>query len=102
MKKIIPIIKAETLIPEGIYCYSPIKAPCEENGFVYQVKVCPYWEPYNEEKHGQLPEDLIKYKDEYDGAYCRYIKNGDWLENGTSLLFDQVKECGVKDYDCDD
>jgi hypothetical protein len=45
MKKIIPIIKAETLIPEGSYCYSPVKAPCEETGWVYQVKVCPYWEP---------------------------------------------------------
>lgn len=29
-------------------------------------------------------------------GYCHYLKRGDWENFG--LLWDQVKECGVKDY----
>jgi hypothetical protein len=91
--KIIPIKKAEELIPEGMYCYTPLQAPCEETNWVYKVKPCPFWEYYSEEKHGKLPEGYPSEK-EYDGAFCQYLKAGDW--NGTDLLWDQVKECGVK------
>ena len=27
-----------------------------------------------------------------------YLKKGDWEENGTCFLWDQVKECGINDY----
>ncbi len=102
MRKVIPIIKAETLIPKGCYCYTPVQAPCEENNWVYKIKCCPFWEHYDAEKHGPLPEDWIVQGDsESPGAYCRYLKLGDWMEEGTFLLWDQVKECGIND-DWDD
>ena len=34
-------------------------------------------------------------------GYCKYLKEGDWFEHGTNLLFDQCKECSVSQwYDC--
>lgn len=58
-------------IPEGPYCYGPNWEPC------------PYWSkspfhPYQE------------------NGYCALLGKGDWeLEGG--LLWDQCKECGIKD-----
>ena len=101
MKKIIPIIKAETLIPNGPYCYTPVQAPCEENAYVFKIKSCPFWAHYSEEKHGELPDYLEEYKGKYAGAYCRYLKTADGFKDGTSLLWDQIKECGVKDEEYD-
>ncbi|NCQ51513.1 hypothetical protein GW796_06385 [archaeon] len=96
MKKIIQIIDAKAIIPSGDYCYTPIQAPCDENNWVYKVKVCPFWEPHDKEKHGELPKEYCDPKKPiFDGAYCSYLKLGDWMENGTSLLWDQIKECGV-------
>lgn len=59
------------VIPKGIYCY-------DKNG------LCPYWHLIQ-----HLPNQL--------NGYCHLMKCGDWMEleeGGTSLLWDQVKECG--------
>ena len=62
-----PLIKSS--IPHGIYCY-------DVNG------ICPYWD-----------SDLSKGEQNY--GYCHYLKSGDWEDEGFSLLWDQVKECGI-------
>ena len=36
-------------------------------------------------------------KEHQDNGYCHYLKRGDWEEEGWSLLWDMVKECGIKD-----
>ena len=71
----------KSLIPKGDYCYTWIEVPSVKNGFRGKVKCCPYWESRDD-------------KPEQSNGYCKYLKLGDWMENGTSLLFDQVKECG--------
>lgn len=37
------------------------------------------------------------YKPNQCNGYCKYIKEGDWEDKTTSLLWDKCKECGVKD-----
>ena len=61
-------------IPKGTYCYTR-----KDGNFI----LCPYWKRLKD-KPSQL-----------DG-YCDYLKMGDDEIEGFSLLFDQVKECGVK------
>lgn len=85
--KIIPIVKAETLIPSGPYCYTPVEGPCAENGWVFRIKLCPFW---------QYREDIAELHGEQTAGYCSYLRKGDWAEDGTFLLWDQCKECGVK------
>lgn len=89
------------LIPKGPYCYTPVQAPCEENGWVFRVKSCPHWQRYDKTVHGELPDEYKPYEDGFQGAYCTFLKTGDWLPDGTMLLWDQVKECG-ENYDWDD
>lgn len=60
-------------IPSGIYCY-------DETG------VCPYWR-----KHPN--------KIEQESGYCLFLKKGDWMKDGTMLLWDAVKECGINSDD---
>ncbi|EQC1535639.1 hypothetical protein ACY1J9_001470 [Clostridium botulinum] len=36
-------------------------------------------------------------KNSQECGYCKYLNCGDWQENGTLLLFDMVKECGIGD-----
>lgn len=67
----IPVIRAETLIPHGEYCYT-----YNDCG---KFKVCPFWD---------VTEDKI--------GLCSYLHLRDGDEKGTFLLFDQVKECGIK------
>lgn len=60
----------------GLYCY-------DENG------LCPYWSA-----------DTNKPRQE--NGYCAYLEVGDWEPDGwLSLLWDQVKECGLKVEDDD-
>jgi len=77
-----------SVIPYGDYCY-------RHSGIVeripgcfprFKVDVCPYWD-IDEDQHEQ------------SNGYCWYIEKGDWEEDGTFLLFDQCKECGIKN-DC--
>lgn len=64
--------QAKSLIPEGTYCYSA-------DG------LCPFWE-----RNKQFPEQA--------NGYCHFLNHGDWQEKGLGLLWDQCKECGVKEY----
>lgn len=92
----------ESLIPKGPYCYTPdssseAKEAWEKFG-IFKVHPCPYWERYDSKKHGPLPQEI---QDEiqnallYPGAFCKFLNTGDWMPDGTMLLWDQVKECGV-------
>jgi hypothetical protein len=63
--------KSKNLIPKGPYCY-------DKNG------VCPYW-------------SLNKDREYQNNGYCSFLERGDWQEDWFSLLWDQVKECGVNE-----
>lgn len=64
--------KSTDVIPEGIYCH------------VGRSTFCPYW--------GRNPN-----QEEQNDGYCAFLGKGDWEHDGIGLLWDQVKECGVKD-----
>ena len=76
-----PLTKDEKFIPPGPYCYETIHITPD---YVTKALKCPYWE-HREDKPSQ------------ECGYCHFIEKGDWEENGTSLLWDQIKECGIKD-----
>lgn len=78
--KDIPIIHAERAIPKGAYCYSVKKI--HESIDCVEVNPCMFW-------------DLDSSKPSQMNGYCSYLRRGDW-ETGLSLLWDQVKECGIK------
>jgi len=66
--------KVATSIPKGVYCY-------DENG------VCPHW-------------SMRADKPEQENGYCSHLKKGDWeFTKYHSLLWDQVKECGIDQWD---
>ena len=90
-----------SIIPKGPYCYSPIRTleaqeDWEKRG-IFRINICPYWERYDASVHGLLPADLAEFQSNYSGAYCKFLKAGDWEPDGTMLLWDQVKECGIND-----
>jgi hypothetical protein len=31
-------------------------------------------------------------------GYCKFLRAGDWQKDGTFLLWEQLKECGVNEY----
>jgi hypothetical protein len=71
----------KSVIPHGMYCYTRLSS--DSNHLTGKnIKRCPYW---------SIRED----KPYQENGYCAYMKVGDWEDNGTSLLWDQVKECGV-------
>lgn len=71
------------VIPEGMYCYSRATSTDDP---ILNVVPCPYW--------GSDPEKRTQ-----QNGYCAHLKAGDW-EDGTFLLWDLVKECGVNnDFD---
>lgn len=61
----------ESKIPKGPYCY-------DDRG------LCPFWEKRKDKPYQE------------DG-YCHYLNFGDWESETFSLLWDQVKECGIND-----
>lgn len=78
-----------SFIPQGVYCYSDLSITYDEKGMpVFRSKVCPYWA-------------IDKDREEQSNGYCAFIGAGDWFDcSGSSLLWDQVKECGIKtDFD---
>jgi hypothetical protein len=87
----IPIVRAESLIPRGPYCYQPLSRPpvSEHHGFP-PVRACPFWSVDARHRRGAS-----------NAGYCSYLKRGDWMQQGASLLRDQIKECGVKPEDDD-
>ena len=69
--------QAMMVIPKGDYCYDSL---CGK---------CPFWDSKPSMGHQQ-------------SGYCHWMGVGDWHEDGTILLWDQVKECGVNHDDDDD
>lgn len=80
----------ESVIPAGLYCYVPKSGwKIREDGTPYfETEICPYW--------ASNPD-----KDEQESGYCAFLQRGDWESEGFPLLWDQCKECGIKD-DIDD
>lgn len=68
-------------IPNGIYCY-------DQNGN------CPYWDVADCDCNNE-DEFSITQRGVCCG-YCWFLEKGDHELKGTSLLFDQCKECGEK------
>jgi hypothetical protein len=68
------IEKDKSLIPLGLYCYTYIG--------LGKYKPCPYW-------------DLRKDKPIQGNGYCAFLNIGDWMEEGSGLLWDSVKECKI-------
>lgn len=66
--------KDASVIPPGCYCYT--------YDLTGKAVVCPYW-------------DLREDKPEQENGYCAFMEQGDWDSEHLSLLWDQVKECGV-------
>lgn len=81
----------ESVIPQGCYCYTPLGVEPGENGAPprLKIKLCPYWARHPEQR-------------EQEDGYCAKLKSGDWEEEGTFLLWDQCKECGINDDDFED
>lgn len=79
----IPVVRAEDRIPHGAYCYAP-KSQTSQSFF--HVTPCSYWKLLDEH-----PSQM--------NGWCEYLGTGDMVEKGTSLLWDQVKECGIKEAD---
>lgn len=75
------VVRAESLIPQGIYCYTPVPDETVDRGFA--IKKCPFWQQLPDQ-----PRDM--------NGWCDYLKTGDNSEEGFSMLFDMVKECGIK------
>lgn len=78
--------KDTSKIPHGPYCYEIY--PIDFLGLAKKVyRLCPYW-------------SVRAGKREQESGYCSYLEKGDWMEDGTMLLWDQVKECGINtDFD---
>lgn len=74
------MLDLEANIPLGDYCYTPIEIV--DNSMTMRISSCPFWRKVDDQ-----PEQL--------NGYCTYLKLGDWMEDGTLLLWDQVKECGI-------
>lgn len=72
--------KDTSVIPYGQYCYEWINfdAIDDENS---KVRLCPYW--------SQIEDKPLQ-----ENGYCSYLGRGDEIGH-LSLLWDQVKECGI-------
>jgi len=71
------IKEASNLIPKNTpYCYTH-----DKNG---KCSFCPFW-------------SINKDHEEQNNGYCSFLKVGDWEGKGLSLLWDQVKECGINE-----
>ncbi len=76
----------ENLIPKGDYCYTWIETPSSANNFKGKVEVCPFWQSF----YPMLPSQSC--------GFCHLLKVGDFTENGTMLLWDQIKHCGINEW----
>lgn len=66
--------RVRQLVPHGGYCY-------DKRGS------CPFWSRFD----GIYPSQ--------SNGYCSLMERGDWMRGpgGTSLLWDQCKECGINE-----
>ena len=83
--KAMRVSKDEMLIPNNpYYCYQSC-TQSKDNPAVFPItELCPYW---------RVASD----KSETLSGYCLFLEEGDWEENGTMALFDQLKCCGIND-----
>lgn len=66
--------KVYDIIPKGLYCYTTLEGPCNENKWVHKVDLCPFYENI---KDGE-------------SAYCHLINEEDCI-----LLADSCKICNI-------
>ena len=80
------IKKDARLISHGSYCYEQTVnvIPSKYHKNVRLWRACPY-------ARNKLTAG------EQNFGYCIYLDKGDFDEYGTSLLWDQCKECGIND-----
>lgn len=79
--------EAIKLIPKNTpYCYSPDPDRKMVDGRLPIIS-CPFWTPYEDHVSGPVRE-----------GFCLFLGIGDREEDGTFLLFDQVKECGISSW----
>lgn len=81
---------AEKLIPKGDYCYERLE-PVQRPGQAPRLAVisrCPF-------------HRVIKGRPQQESGYCLYLQAGDTGSQGTFLLWDMVKECGINKLDDD-
>ncbi len=84
--------KKKKLIPKNThYCYTPVKAPCEENNWVYEIKPCSFFDFKKikdmEPKPEYMDEEFVlKYGEERQG-WCKLIKYE---------IEDRCKSCNLK------
>jgi hypothetical protein len=69
----------EKHIPPGPYCYR----------YAGGKGRCPWWALNKDQPHQQ-------------NGYCEYLGWGDWQQEVLTLLWDQVKECGINDDEDED
>lgn len=90
--------KDKSIIPDGMYCYERLML--KEDGDYEVIGLCSYWSFRNDKHH-------------HENGYCKYLEKGDWeinqeetwtdvetkekMKGMFSLIWDQVKECGVRD-----
>lgn len=81
-------MQVENHIPKGPYCYTPISLVEDPATGMPRMltKRCPFW--------AIDPSQPMQMN-----GYCAYMGAGDWEDEGTLLLWDQVKECGVHEDD---
>jgi len=75
-------------IPKGDYCYKVLEVirPVVTNlPPTLRIRRCPYWDRIEEFGH-------------QDDGYCHWLETGDHNQKGHGLLWDQVKECGLRNY----
>lgn len=82
LRKVKQLNKDEKYIPPGFYCYMFLTEPDYEDGGSMKTLPCPYLE-FRKDKPSQM------------FGYCHFLELGDWEDDGTSLLWDMVKECSV-------
>lgn len=77
-------------IPQGGYCdfWHTRRAldPSPEGLPRSSVVPCPFWA-----RNPDAPDQAF--------GYCAKLGSGDWMDEGTMLLWDGVKECGLNDPD---
>lgn len=69
---------AFSVIPKGAYCYERV----DTGDGVYYYRHCPYW-------------TIDKSKPYQANGHCLLLDLKDWEADGVSLIWDQVKECGI-------
>lgn len=70
-----------SVIPKGFFCYT---AQGEFEDGKMPIKTCPYW-------------SIDASQPEQANGYCKFLKKGDWMEDGTWLVWDQIKACGINE-----